>query len=442
LVLKDTATHGTLPALCATLGLPAPPPPDGPESKRDRLAASFDAVPDGDLATVMERFLAHRPLGPTARNRLQDLAWEGTAPQVPKRFRREVARALNTLPLYLDGGRFDILLERLWVLEDPLSYFTGGTSLKDEIDRHVHRNPDDWSTETLFEKLGAFDSSDRRFCLFLEGLASAEVRPDETAQRQFVAAVNEPLRACRAELRETGSQDGYPAFSLVSTAAGTKGRPKNLIFASPTKPDLRFRDAVDNDIEIVTDAEKVLVYDRPIGVDGLRWRDLQAWWAETRGLTDSDAAKKTLYSRLRDSLPANSPPQGRVFDGFYKAFGASVPDLPALLPEVWLHWDPRTVAERGADALLRHRMDFLLLMPSGVRVVVEVDGKHHYADAAGRADSSRYAAMAAADRELRLAGYEVFRFGTAELMDQAESQPLVKDFFERLFQRYHVATRQ
>lgn len=60
-----------------------------------------------------------------------------------------------------------------------------------------------------------------------------------------------------------------------------------------------------------------------------------------------------------------------------------------LLPEVWLHWDPRTVKERGPNALLRFRMDFLLLLPHGTRVVIEVDGKHHYADPhpVGRAKS-------------------------------------------------------
>ena len=46
-------------------------------------------------------------------------------------------------------------------------------------------------------------------------------------------------------------------------------------------------------------------------------------------------------------------------------FGEAIPDLPALLPEVWLHWDPQTVSERGREALLRFRMDFLLLLPGG-----------------------------------------------------------------------------
>lgn len=89
------------------------------------------------------------------------------------------------------------------------------------------------------------------------------------------------------------------------------------------------------------------------------------------------------------------------------------------------------------DALLRFRMDFLLLLPQGVRVVIEVDGKHHYADTGGSADVQRYAQMVRADRELKLAGYEVFRFGAAEL--QAPTGKVdVKAFFVALFKRYGV----
>lgn len=59
-------------------------------------------------------------------------------------------------------------------------------------------------------------------------------------------------------------------------------------------------------------------------------------------------------------------------------------NLPALLPEIWLHWDAKTAYERGRDALLRFRMDFLRLLPHGQRVVLEVDGSHRYASPDGR----------------------------------------------------------
>jgi len=426
-----------LPELCGTLGLPEPPPVG---SKHERLCASFDALPDANVPRLAEKFLSRYPMSAKQRNELQDLLWEDMGPVVPKRFRREVARAIDGVDLYLDARHFDELLERLWIVRDDLLAEFGlpQPSLMDEIEQYVHRNPGDWSAEMLLDNLGAFNCCDRRFALFLEGLASGDVRPDEPGQRQFVAAVNEPLRGCGVELRESGTDGGYPIFSLVSLAAGSRGRPKNIIFASSVKPDLRFRDAVDNDVEIVTNADRVLVYDRPIAADGLRWRDLQGWWAETRDLSDGEEAKKSLYARLKECLPSESPPQIRLFDGFYRGFGAAVPDLPALLPEVWLHWDPKTVAERGRNALPRFRMDFLLLLPGGARIVVEVDGRHHYADQSGHADPSRYGAMVSADRDLRLAGYEVFRFGADELVDEAASPKVVKGFFDSLFKKYGI----
>ena len=65
-------------------------------------------------------------------------------------------------------------------------------------------------------------------------------------------------------------------------------------------------------------------------------------------------------------------------------------------------------------------MDFLLLLPNSVRVVIECDGQQHYADNTGKASPRRYAAMMAADRDLRLKGYEVYRFGGAELTDTSQ----------------------
>lgn len=77
-------------------------------------------------------------------------------------------------------------------------------------------------------------------------------------------------------------------------------------------------------------------------------------------------------------------------------------------------------------------MDFLLLLPRRRRIVLELDGIQHYADGGGRADPARYAVMAAADRELRLAGYEVYRFGGHEIADRVRAPALLDDFFSRL----------
>jgi len=82
-------------------------------------------------------------------------------------------------------------------------------------------------------------------------------------------------------------------------------------------------------------------------------------------------------------------------------------------------------------------MDFLMLLPGRQRTVFEIDGKHHYAKGE-RADPGLYAEMVAADRNLRLRGYEVFRFGGSEFSHlkgsmQESVDKLVKSFFEELF---------
>ncbi len=82
-------------------------------------------------------------------------------------------------------------------------------------------------------------------------------------------------------------------------------------------------------------------------------------------------------------------------------------------------------------------MDFLLLLPRGQRVVLEVDGRQHYSTN-GRPDSSKYAASMRGDRDLKLSGYEVFRFGTDELDDLARARPLLQRFFADLFDRFDV----
>jgi very-short-patch-repair endonuclease len=302
----------------------------------------------------------------------------------------------------------------------------------------VVRNPGDWTVEQFFEQVGALDASDRRFGLFLEGLAAADVRPDEESQRAFVAAVNGALASSGVELREIGRDGGFPTFRLARTGRGA-GPAKNLIFASRTKPDLRFRDAVNNDVEIVSGADDVLVYDLPFPDHGLRWSDLQAWWSRSAGI-EGDAAKQGLYRRLLKSLPENSPQQVLLFKTYFRHFGPRIPVLPALLPEVWLHWDPKTVRERGPEALARFRMDFLLLLPGETRIVLEVDGKHHYSSDSGAGDPKRYAAQVRADRDLRLCGYDVYRFGEYEFRDEQLAPKMLAEFFDELFRRHRLLT--
>jgi very-short-patch-repair endonuclease len=78
-------------------------------------------------------------------------------------------------------------------------------------------------------------------------------------------------------------------------------------------------------------------------------------------------------------------------------------------------------------------MDFLILFSSRHRVVLEVDGKQHYANG-DTASPALYSEMVSEDRRLRLAGYEVYRFGGAELMRDGADK-MVAEFFDQLAER-------
>ncbi|MFJ9871192.1 hypothetical protein [Streptomyces sp. NPDC101165] len=445
-------THRELNPVFEHLGMPQVP--DDAGSKRERIELSVSQVPDGELPQVTRRILeqSHVHVSPSRRYQLEDLLWEEDAPpEIPKKARRELARALDLSELAQHHDSFLRLLERFWIAEDPGFSFEEvedlllngmrPVTLKDLIERHVFRNPGDWSTEDLFDNLGVFEAGDARLARFLEGLVSADVLLDEYLQEKTANTINAHLRPGGVELSVTGNDGGYPVFTVVSTRLHGNRRPKNIIFASLTKPDIRFRSSVDNDIEIVgRNPDDTLVYDREVPVEGLRWRDLHAWWQDAREISREAEARGDLYQRLLNSLPDNSEGQRNLFIAYHQILGPS-PEDPALLPEVWLHWDHRTVQERGPEALLRSRMDFLLLLPHGQRVVVEVDGSQHYTRDRGRTpDTGKYADMVAADRDLKLRGYEVFRFGHDELRPFDNAQALLRQFLPDLFHRFRVGS--
>lgn len=86
---------------------------------------------------------------------------------------------------------------------------------------------------------------------------------------------------------------------------GVAGQPKNLIFAADgPKHRMVLSDAINNDLEVVANAEYCLVYDRPLDSSGLSWRQLTQWWEEREGLQGwaDDKISQSLYARLGQSL--------------------------------------------------------------------------------------------------------------------------------------------
>ncbi|MFE6481769.1 hypothetical protein ACFVGN_02320 [Streptomyces sp. NPDC057757] len=262
------------------------------------------------------------------------------------------------------------------------------------------------------------------------------------ARRECIEGLLGPTREALEELQEIEYERRFKN--------GPSGTFKNLIFAAVgPKPKIVLRDAVNNDVEIVQNAENCLVYSDPLSAQGLTWRQIVTWWT-TNHMTsvDEPAAADALYRRLYRSL--DSLPEQTLLRTYCARYAEPDGfDLPALIPQVYLHYDPYTrKSAECTGALYRQRMDFLLLAPDRSRIVIEVDGAHHYgtkneADESGcvayTASPRLYSEMVAEDRRLRLAGYEIYRFGGWELT-RPDSPQVIADFFTELLDRHKKPT--
>jgi very-short-patch-repair endonuclease len=228
---------------------------------------------------------------------------------------------------------------------------------------------------------------------------------------------------------------------LEFSVPGVSSEVKNLIFAANgPKPEIVLIDAIRNEIKIVKNKEYCLEYDRPLLEKGLLWEELVDWWRdeeELHNLTRTDQ-RNHLFKRLKISLGDNHP-EKILLDTYYSYFWEKLKEkLPALIPQVYLHYDPYTSKQlKGEKRLSRERMDFLLLLPYRKNIVIEIDGEQHYSKN-GKANPQLYAEMVAEDRRLRLAGYELYRFGGYEFVDDEKAKQTVKNFFDDLFKLHSI----
>jgi len=338
------------------------------------------------------------------------------------------------------SGRLDLVtfLKRIWPLEQMPSTDSRFEDAAGDIWQHMINN-DDWDYYYLFNYLGLTNGPDDLFLRSLEELTHPIVRPP-AEQEEYVLAINKHLMKDGFKLQAFDQISGYPIYRAIRIGGlRVEQRVKNLIFAADgPKPEIVFDDSISNDIRITKNEEYCLVYDSPIPQTGLRWADLVTWWAaRIGGKPPTVDTERDLYKRLYRSL-ASSEPERLFFHTYYERLRPELGDkLSALIPQVYLHYDPYTLRElKGMRRLTRQRMDFLLLFSNYERIVIEIDGKQHYADN-DRASPEKYAEMVAADRKLRLAGYEVYRFGAYEL--QGESGKVVVEAFMRdLFKRHGI----
>ena len=300
------------------------------------------------------------------------------------------------------------------------------------------------SHKELLESYGFRKWSDPRVFDFLERLVHPEVWK-EKAQSQLVDILNKQLLRDGFCLKCTSFISGYHVYTVEAIARGIEETPKYLIFASNgPKPEIGFEDAISNKIAILKYEEHCLIYDRPIDRNlGLSWEDLVNWWQDSKYFTQNSGndPRKSLGQRLLESMP-DSVPERCLFEAYFTElrpiYGAN---LPAMIPQVYVHYDPMTVSmlkKRGDNQRFeKQRMDFLLLLPQSARVILEVDGIQHYSSNR-KPSPDIYAVTVRSDRELRLLGYDVYRFAGIELNSKEKAKKILEKFFRQLFGKYGV----
>lgn len=309
---------------------------------------------------------------------------------------------------------------------------------REYIMQHMVRN-EDISYEELFQDILDFMYiPDRQLFKFIETIVNPPVRSAES-QSRYIKEINHIIGACGYRLFSRKSIAGNPIYTIEKTVNGVEGKICNIIFgAVGGKPDIVIEDALTNRLNVIQDKENCLFYTAPITSNGLSWHELVVWW--NNGNEDYDLAiQQALVKRLSQSL--DSDPEVLFLRTYYNfIYKQSNNNLPALIPQVYCHYDPKTAKMRDGQVYVHQRMDFLILFPGNMRVVIEIDGKQHYSNVDGSSSPKRYAEMVADDRALMLYGYEVYRFGGYEFIDSGKAINVIENFIKNLYEKHGMET--
>lgn len=281
-------------------------------------------------------------------------------------------------------------------------------------------------------KIRELNNSDKLNKLFKKLLDPRKYIDKEFEIKKITDFLNQYLKYDGYELVK---HNDFYKVKKIENVDGVKDDFKNLIFAADgPKPEIVIDDSISNNIKIVKNKKYCLIYNKEIPIEGLKWKDLTSWWKEKE---DADNIDKSLYNRLKNSL--DSKPEKLFFHTYYKHYFNNLKEkLPALIPQVYLHYDPYTQKQlNNIKRLPRQRMDFLILLSDQTRIVIEIDGKHHYSEGE-KSSPERYAKMVSADRDLRLKGYEVYRFGGYEFINEEKIREEIIKFFRNLFSKYNI----
>lgn len=371
--------------------------------------------------------------------------------KIPETARKGIIDKLILIGQVPGNGSYHSFFQRVYprAAEIPCN----GTSLLSEIARHCDSFPGDWRDDMgMFDVVDILHWSDQEFLYFckeyVNPVFNRSLWDDKqekwiNLQPNCVEAINLYMRDCGYELRISNKIGDKFEYDLIELA-GVKGKINNIVFAAIKKPDILLTDVLNHTVQIPVNEDKYLLYDKEVATGGLTWKGLLERYSESHFPIEKSLDKR-LYDAVRHCGSAIEEQFFNCYLEFIEEFGDSI---PALLPQVYLYYDSKVQKERTIKIFDHQCMDFLMLFSGSQRVVIELDGVQHYSDGTVQcpgsqypcpiASTAKYASMVSAQREMTLAGYEVYRFGGSEFQDQERVKIMVRQFFIDLFAKHGI----
>lgn len=422
---------------CQAYGIICDPALDPINSKRTYLKSGLDNKNFADLKNIAKQIIKHDYSLDFVKSTERFL--DDDFFQIPILTRRLL---LNFCKGQKDiSGKVSIseLIGRTWDINEEYNFDFEIITLRQFVVTHAEKFHDMTCAEILENVLDFIYISDDKLKRFLETIVDPSVRSKED-QLYYVTSINKIISSNEVKLSSCKQVGGLDVYKLERCTTGISGKVRNIIFAAiGCKADIVIDDALSNNLKVVDPEHKCLYYDFPIEEAGLSWQQLVTWWNKNNPDYTLET-EKVFVNRLCQSC--DSEPEKRFLRTYYNYIyclqkNGSQKAFPALLPQVQCHYDPKSAKMRGGKLYVVQRMDFLMLMPHGVRVIIEIDGRQHYSETDGTASPSKYASMVKNDRDLKLYGYDVYRFGGYEFAG-ANSANDLKVFFQKLFQKYEI----
>ncbi|MDX2096685.1 MAG: hypothetical protein SFW36_02830 [Leptolyngbyaceae cyanobacterium bins.59] len=338
------------------------------------------------------------------------------------------------------AGRLDLLnfLRYTWDLDSmPSTDYRFSTAAGDIWDHIVSEQH--WSYAYLFHEYFDLDNApESQFFCFLESIIHPVVRPPEE-QQKYVEVINKYLSQAGYHLLVKEESAGYKFYHLQTLdllPSLPSERFEKLIFACKENKFKVSEGSLQSNISKLAHLESFLIYEWPVSSSSLLWIELVDWWAKQQNLSLSIATERSFYQRLR--LPFLTKPRSHrlFFELYLKAFRFQYKEnLPALLPQVYLQIPSAIVGSLEPDR--EQIVHFLMRLSEHQKIVIHIDDPHAYVDERGKYQPHKHAEIQAQNRELGIAGYEVYFFTEAELRNP-EAGAIVEQFFRQLFQKYEV----